>query len=94
MLYTAPLGLPGPLRISQRVRSPMCCSTWCAVSLQPCARPHSINTGSPPLKRTLSGNDGQYGAGTSTSSPSSRVAAKALKMICLAPLAITMEGSE
>jgi hypothetical protein len=34
----------------------------------------------------MSGNDGQYGAGTSTSSPSSRVAAKALKITCLAPL--------
>lgn len=71
-------GLPGVFSTSQRVRGVMAACSAAGVSLKPCSMPQSTMTGVPSFTRTMSGNEGQYGAGTMTSSPASSVAASAL----------------
>ncbi|KAG1446793.1 hypothetical protein G6F57_017227 [Rhizopus arrhizus] len=74
---TAPVGLLGEFRISHLVRGVIASRKASGVSLKPSSACVATITGTPPLMRTAAGNVGQYGAGTMTSSPSSRVAFKA-----------------
>eukprot|EP01022_Parablepharisma_sp_SALTPOND_P035049 TRINITY_DN939_c0_g4_i4.p1 TRINITY_DN939_c0_g4~~TRINITY_DN939_c0_g4_i4.p1 ORF type:complete len:1248 (+),score=348.87 TRINITY_DN939_c0_g4_i4:2480-6223(+) len=85
MVQVAPVGLLGELRISHLVRGVMARSSVVGVSLKPSASTQGTITGVPSQASTMSGQETQQGAGTSTSSPLCTVMARALKMACLAP---------
>ncbi|MNI96404.1 hypothetical protein D3C73_1548410 [compost metagenome] len=69
--------MPGEFRINHLVRGVIAWRKADAVSLKPSSARVCTTMGWPPLMRTASGNVGQYGAGTITSSPSSSVALSA-----------------
>jgi hypothetical protein len=87
--YTAPDGLSGDTNSSAFVRDVVAASSCSIVTRNPDSESVSITTGVPPASVIASGYVVQYGAGTSTSSPGSQIAAKALNTACLPPLVTT-----
>src|SRR5436305_3609941 len=84
--YTAPLGLDGDTKMSAFVRGVRAASSWSTVTLNPVVTSVWSTTGTPPASRIGSGYVVQYGAGSSTSSPSSTMVRIELYTACLPPL--------
>src|SRR6185503_3765837 len=86
---TAPEGLLGLLSTRRRVRDVTARSSSAGVTLY---RPAAgwTGTGVAPIRRTISGNVTQYGAGQRTSSPGSSRVKSAFQIACLAPFETTI----
>src|SRR3974390_1011078 len=87
--YTAPVGLLGDTNSSAFVRGVTAASSWSIDTRKPGASVVGGTTGPPPPSVITSGYDVQYGAGTSTSSPSSHRTWNVLYTACLPPFVTT-----
>ncbi len=89
-VISAPVGLPGELRMIALVFGVIAAIIFCGVDGEAVLRAASATiTGTAPTSLTCSGIVGQYGACVITSSPASNSASAVLNSACLPPTVIS-----